>query len=440
MKPGERLNVPTPSGQQATVTIPDRSKWIYVSTGQATFDATIPAATSAPNSVSGSDTSAAPTHSALASGLNKNTNYATPANAEEWVRYDNISGGQYRAPHLGMVPARVPPTPTVIRPSGRRRALLIGINYKGTRAALRGCVNDAENMKRLLMKHGFPNDGSHMVVLTDDSTSKRNYKPTGANIFRAIKWLLQGVAEGDVLFFHFSGHGAQVPDQTGHEADGLNETILPLDFQNKQITDDELWGSLVRPLPAGVRLTALMDCCHSGTGLDLPYEYKISSKTTKNRWGSSSKPSTNSQWIEEINPAHSQGDVVLFSGCEDDQTSADVQTSNSAAGGAMTQSFVAAYNENPMATYPEFMKAIHKSLKRRNFSQRPQLTSSQPFNASERVFSLVDGIEPNRNQEIGRMKTRHVRAGKVKKGHSMGDIMGIGAAMAGGLLLGELLF
>lgn len=30
---------------------------------------------------------------------------------------------------------------------------------------------------------------------------------------------------------------------------------------------------MVQPLPAGVRLTAIFDSCHSGTALDLPYIY-----------------------------------------------------------------------------------------------------------------------------------------------------------------------
>ena len=40
------------------------------------------------------------------------------------------------------------------------------------------------------------------------------------------------------------------------------------------IIDDELLERLVLPLPRGCRLTALMDCCHSGTALDLPYIFR----------------------------------------------------------------------------------------------------------------------------------------------------------------------
>ena len=36
--------------------------------------------------------------------------------------------------------------------NGKRKALLIGINYTGTRAALRGCWNDVENMKQFIMR------------------------------------------------------------------------------------------------------------------------------------------------------------------------------------------------------------------------------------------------------------------------------------------------
>ena len=56
------------------------------------------------------------------------------------------------------------------------------------------------------------------------------------------------------------------------EADGRDETLCPLDFLSAgQMRADQILRELVAPLAEGVQLTCLMDCCHSGTILDLPY-------------------------------------------------------------------------------------------------------------------------------------------------------------------------
>jgi hypothetical protein len=63
----------------------------------------------------------------------------------------------------------------------------------------------------------------------------------------------------------------------GDEADGYDETICPVDYQQAgMISDDELHAILCRNLPAGCRLTAIFDCCHSGSALDLPFTYRYS--------------------------------------------------------------------------------------------------------------------------------------------------------------------
>jgi hypothetical protein len=250
--------------------------------------------------------------------------------------------------------------------------------------------------------------------------------------------LLKDVQKGDVLFFHFSGHGGQVPDKSGMEADGYNETLVPLDYNRSgQISDDVLWGSLVYPLPEGVRLTALMDMCHSGTGLDLPYDYNVDTK----------------KWKEDVNPAHSKGDVVLFSGCEDSQTSADVQ-SGWQAGGAMTMAFTKAYQQccSSMATYHEFLVVVKRELRRKGMRQRPQLTSSQQFDANSRIFSfghlsgggggggVPTSIESNHNPQIGRKKNRHVRPARAGFGGGGGnDLFAMAAAGAGAMLFANAL-
>eukprot|EP00667_Euglena_gracilis_P018623 EG_transcript_19790 len=184
------------------------------------------------------------------------------------VAYNAFHGNAYSPAPMGVVP--VAPG-QYVAPSGRKKALLIGINYIGQRAQLRGCINDVHKMRDLLISYGFPADSNNMVVLTDDARDHR-FMPTRRNMETAMQWLVAAVQPGDILFFHYSGHGAQQRDTDGDEADGYDETILPVDFKSAgQIVDDEIFDLLVRPLPSGVRMTAVMDCCHSGTGMDLPF-------------------------------------------------------------------------------------------------------------------------------------------------------------------------
>ena len=163
-------------------------------------------------------------------------------------------------------------TPFVIKKSGqgRTKALFIGINYVGHNPGqLSGCHNDVEKMKRFVVKQGY--DEANMKFLLDDG---KNITPNKAEILTAFKWLVQGARDGDSLFLHYSGHGGQLPDDNGDEKDGYDETMVPLDYQTAgQIRDDDLLKALVLPLPEGVLMTAVMDCCHSGSILDLPYEF-----------------------------------------------------------------------------------------------------------------------------------------------------------------------
>jgi len=79
---------------------------------------------------------------------------------------------------------------------------------------------------------------------------------------------------GDSLVFYFSGHGVRQFDFDSDESDGFDETICPVDFvEVGTIRDDEIKSAIVRPLKKGVTLNAIVDACHSGTVLDLPYVY-----------------------------------------------------------------------------------------------------------------------------------------------------------------------
>ncbi|OBZ72373.1 Metacaspase-1 [Grifola frondosa] len=163
--------------------------------------------------------------------------------------------------------------------TGKRKALCIGINYFGQKSELKGCINDARNVKRFLeSEYGYKEDD--IVMLTDDAQNPRQV-PTFQNIIAAMQWLVRGAQPNDSLFFHckYSGHGGQTKDLDGDEADGYDEVIYPVDFQSSgHIVDDMMHDILVKPLPPGCRLTAIFDSCHSGSVLDLPYIYSTEGK------------------------------------------------------------------------------------------------------------------------------------------------------------------
>ncbi|CAB9525977.1 Metacaspase-1 [Seminavis robusta] len=154
--------------------------------------------------------------------------------------------------------------------SGTRRAVMIGINYVGQQGELSGCHNDVKNMIEYIKDiHGFEDE--NITILMDDG---ENISPTYENIMNAYKKLVEEAEPGDACFCHYSGHGGKIRDDDGDEKDGYDETLVPLDYGSAgQIRDDDIYKTLVLPMKKGVNLTSVMDCCHSGTVLDLPFVF-----------------------------------------------------------------------------------------------------------------------------------------------------------------------
>ncbi|GAX15828.1 hypothetical protein FisN_3Lh275 [Fistulifera solaris] len=157
--------------------------------------------------------------------------------------------------------------------TGTKRAVLVGINYIGhSQGVLSGCHNDVKNMVDYIKDvHGF--EEQNITVIMDDG---EHPEPTKANIVAAYKKLVEESQPGDCLFCHYSGHGAKIKDdEQGEEKDGYDEVLVPVDYEQAgMIRDDDLFDILIRPMQEGVSLFCLMDCCHSGTVMDLPYIFK----------------------------------------------------------------------------------------------------------------------------------------------------------------------
>jgi len=145
---------------------------------------------------------------------------------------------------------------------------------------INSCINDVRNIKTFIRRYGFREED--IVTLTDDQADPTRI-PTRANIITAMQWLVRDARPNDSFFFHYSGHGGQTEDLDGDEDDGYDQTIYPVDHQRAGvIIDDMMHDIMVKPLPAGCRLTAIMDCCHSGSALDLPFTYSTTGQLKEN--------------------------------------------------------------------------------------------------------------------------------------------------------------
>jgi len=246
--------------------------------------------------------------------------------------------------------------PEEIEITKNKRGLLIGINYNGTDAQLNGCINDTESIHTALTNsYGFKTE--NISIITDDTEKK----PTRDEILDAFKAFLESGEEGDLLFFSYSGHGSSTYDRNSDENDGKDEMIVTSDL--KGILDDELKSLIQLHLKKGVTLFALFDCCFSGTVLDLKYQYLDSLE--------------NDTFTTDNNDTETNSNVIMISGCNDTQTSADAYMEQKYQG-AMTWAFLNSLKDKSTSSnlsWKNLLIDMRDKLKQSEFTQLPQLSS-----------------------------------------------------------------
>jgi hypothetical protein len=260
-------------------------------------------------------------------------------------------------------------------PDNRKRAFICGINYIGTSMQLSGCINDARCMHYLLC-HRLGFQENSILFMADDHPDPSR-RPTKANIMAGLGWLVRDLRPGDSLVFHYSGHGSQQRDVTGTERDGRSETLVPLDGRYAgQISDDMINQIIVRPLPEGVKLHAIIDACHSGTMLNLPFRAPCVGGSL----------SWHSEYPSQLvaSKGTSGGFAVQFSASSDHEYAADT-ASLSGTGvptGAATYSFIAAVEKKGLnISYGELVTEMFFTLANAGLSQ-VQGGGSDPFYGS----------------------------------------------------------
>lgn len=257
----------------------------------------------------------------------------------------------------------------------KHSALLVGINkYKD--APLNGCVNDVLLAQKILESKGFKTK-----ILLDENASRNN-------ILEGLETLLSSNCGN--LVFHYSGHGSQVPDKSGDEKDGLDECILPYDYKwDSVILDDDfdsLFGKYKVP-----HVEVILDACHSGSGTrSVLFSGDISKYTER----FIRPPMELFDYISNPDKCAAKPlrlkNVVTWSGCRDDQTSADAKTN-----GNYNGIFSYAFYNNMVGSRYCILKNTQKFIANRAFSQVPQLTckfnqnGSQPFFNDKSLFESL---------------------------------------------------
>ena len=199
----------------------------------------------------------------------------------------------------------------------------IGLNrvdpaqYEGWDGQLTACEADAKDMAALAKAQGFK---SSSLLLT-------KYATAGA-LSAALLSAAKALKSGDIFFLTYSGHGGQVKDTNGDEADRMDETWV---CHDRQFVDDELY-ELWSKFKTGVRIVVLSDSCHSGTVLrEIPAFVSGGPRirampTTVARKVQKAHAALYKKIQDETPAAETtkvNASVLLISGCMDNQTSQD---------------------------------------------------------------------------------------------------------------------
>lgn len=278
----------------------------------------------------------------------------------------------------------------------RKRALLVGVSEycrdKTETECKRGrkfwwdlnTANDVDALQQTLLteRFGFRSEDVKVLKTKDDTTYD--------NIIKTFEsFLIKQTDPGDIVYFHFSGHGSQVEDdekhgknqKVGDELDGADESLVPSDYVtqddgSKNIRDDDIEKLLAQL--SGRHVTVTVDACYSGTitrgGLRLVRGTKLPRPLVANRKGMEDGPS--GIFPEGV---ALPGSLVVISAARNNQLA--VETFDKATNktmGALSSSLIRALSTaGTETTYRDLFEKLNDDITREIVDQNPQLEGSR---------------------------------------------------------------
>ncbi len=263
----------------------------------------------------------------------------------------------------------------------KKLALCIGINdfREYPNINLRGCLNDIKNMRKIML--------DYMGFQEENITELINEEATKENIIRSLKSLITKAKDesAEYVFLQISSHGTQTRAVTGEE-DMMDEVIVPHDILQREedwhpehrITDNEIYD-IISKLPQNIIYEAIHDTCHSGSADRGDIEnFQLDRRPrlifpNLNQTGRNLFVNSKIHGSRDVLVSPERRNHILWSGCKDDQTSADANIEGSW-NGAFTYHLCDELRKNENKDdRMTLMEKIRNSMKTRFSKQTPQL-------------------------------------------------------------------
>lgn len=260
------------------------------------------------------------------------------------------------------------------------KAVLFGLNYAHCKQGkLNGCINDVYAMTKYLQSmFGMP-----VEVYTDD-VDKTNTSYNG--IIEVLSKLSRDTynLDLDYVWIHYSGHGSSKKDTSGDEVDGMDEGLVPSDFETKGIIIDDILYKILSLFNPKTKIIFICDACHSGSILDLKYSWQ-----------------SNKQCHIENRSCELKSQTILISGCKDNQTSADAYNllNDGKHVGALSACILNTLKNKPEKIHNVFslINTVRKELIKKGYKQYPCLSTN--FDLSENISLFPLMYSENNKQE-----------------------------------------
>ena len=271
----------------------------------------------------------------------------------------------------------------------KKLALIVGISKYQRQWGKLNTEIDIKLIKETLIKKGFKEE--NIVIIRDEQATKENI------IRNFEEHLINQAEKGDILVFHFSGHGQQVIDMNNDEADGYDEALVPYDANayytrkykgENHLIDDELNVMIYnarKKIGTKGSLMFIIDACYSGT---ISRGNNMISRGAKGKLAPRGyKPKLNikiaqTSGVYEIKKEDEKnlGNLIVFSGARQDETNYETYDNDNNPVGSLSLAFSRSMSKiNKNTSYSKLFDKIKIEMVNLSPQQTPQIEGNLDY-------------------------------------------------------------